>query len=138
MTADRPLGRTFRAVVETVVPEASRLDAAAWREVGSVIETALRQRTAHQRRQLALFLRVLSVLAIARGGRGFAALPPARRHALLARLAASRLLLLRRGAWGVKTLALMGYYGRAAAAVEIGYRASPRGWEARASASDAR
>jgi hypothetical protein len=40
-------------------------------------------------------------------------------------------LLLRRGSWGLRTLVLMGYYGRPDAKQEIGYRADPRGWEAR-------
>src|SRR2546422_3095313 len=41
------------------------------------------------------------------------------------------LLLMRRGLWGLRTLAFMGYYGRPAAAREIGYRADPRGWDVR-------
>ncbi len=38
---------------------------------------------------------------------------------------------LRRGFWGLRTLALMGYYARPAAAASVGYHADPRGWEAR-------
>ena len=40
-------------------------------------------------------------------------------------------LLLRRGIWGLRTLAFMGYYTRPDAQRAIGYRADPRGWEAR-------
>jgi len=48
---------------------------------------------------------------------------PTRRANFLDRLQRAPLLLLRRGLWGVRTLILMGYYGRPAAAKEIGYRA---------------
>jgi hypothetical protein len=41
------------------------------------------------------------------------------------------MLLLRRGIWGLRTLAFMAYYERPEAAAEIGYRATARGWEAR-------
>jgi hypothetical protein len=36
--------------------------------------------------------------------------------------------------WGLRTLFLLGYYSRPAAAREIGYRADPRGWDARRAA----
>jgi len=58
-------------------------------------------------------------------------LDPARRARFLDSLQTSRLLLARRGIWGLRTLVLMGYYGRPRAAAAIGYRADPRGWEAR-------
>jgi hypothetical protein len=43
----------------------------------------------------------------------------------------SRLLLLRRGIWGLRTLVFMGYYARPEAAAALGYAAAPRGWELR-------
>jgi hypothetical protein len=46
-------------------------------------------------------------------------------------LETARLVLVRRGFWGLRTLILMGYYGRPAAAAAIGYRADPQGWEMR-------
>jgi hypothetical protein len=55
----------------------------------------------------------------------------AARQRMLAALEDSRSPLLRRGFWGLRTLILMGYYGRPGAAAEIGYAADPRGWEAR-------
>jgi len=38
--------------------------------------------------------------------------------------------IIRVGFWGLRTLALLGYYARPEAAQEIGYTADPRGWEA--------
>ena len=45
------------------------------------------------------------------------------------------ILALRRGVWGVRTLAFMGYYARPEAAREIGYRAAAAGWAARCASS---
>jgi hypothetical protein len=40
----------------------------------------------------------------------------------------SRLLIVRRGFWGIRTLAYMGYYGQAEVRADVGYRADPEGW----------
>src|SRR5881398_528934 len=121
MTLSSPV---FRAVATCVVPEASRLDAAQWDEMAAIVARAMQ-------RQLALFLILLEWFPLVRYGRRLSRLDPARRTKFLDRLQRSPLLLLRRGFWGVRTLVLMGYYGRPAAAAEIGYRADARGWEAR-------
>lgn len=121
----------FRSIAITVVPEAARLDEAGWAEVEAIIVRALEARPAAVRRQLGALIRVIGLLALVRYGRRFASLDAARRTALLSRLQDARLLLLRRGVWGLRTLVFMGYYARPAAAAEIGYRADPRGWEAR-------
>jgi hypothetical protein len=63
--------------------------------------------------------------------RRLAALSVDERTQFLESLSKSRLLLVRRGVWGLRTLAFMGYYARGKAALEIGYRASPSGWAAR-------
>jgi len=82
-------------------------------------------------RQLTVFLILLEWLPLLRYARRLSRLDSARRANFLDRLQRAPLLLLRRGLWGVRTLILMGYYGRPAAAKEIGYRADARGWEAR-------
>ena len=121
----------FRAVVTTVVPEARSLSDASWAELEQIVDRALSERPRSVRRQVRAFLRLLDVIARLTRGRGFARLDAAQRTRVLERLGASRLLLLRRGVWGVRTLAFMGYYARPDAAREIGYRASPDGWRAR-------
>ena len=126
-----PVRPIFRAVVTTVVPEATQLTEPAWQEVEAIVEQALALRPPRMRRQVVLFLRVLDALARGRHLRGFAALDEARRTELLTALQDGPVGLLRRGAWGVRTLSLMGYYARPAAAAAIGYRADPRGWDAR-------
>jgi hypothetical protein len=126
-----PVRSTFRAVVVTVIPEAAVLDESGWRDVEQVVEGALRSRPKKLRRQLGLLLRIITVVPVVRYGRRFAHLDPERRSRVLARFQDSPLFLLRRGFWGLRTLALMGYYARPAAAREIGYRATPAGWEAK-------
>jgi len=121
----------FRAVATTVVPEAARLSPAEWADLEALVTRALTARPARMRRQLALFLRLLDWLPLLRYGRRLTALDAARRARFLSFIQDSPLLLVRRGFWGVRTLVLLGYYGRPAAAAAIGYRGDRRGWEAR-------
>ena len=126
-----PVRPTFRALAAAIVPEASRLSDGEWLEVEAIVEEYLSRRPAAIRRQLQLFVRVVGLAALARYGRSLAALDGDRRARFLARVQDSPVLLLRRGFWGVRTMVYLGYYSRAEAAQEIGYRASVRGWEAR-------
>lgn len=121
----------FRAVGQTVVPEAARLSAREWDAAEAIVERALATRPARLQRQLVMLIRLIQWLPLVRYGRPFTSLDPARRVRVLAALQDAPVLLLRRGFWGLRTLVLMGYYARPEAAREIGYRADPRGWEAR-------
>jgi hypothetical protein len=118
-------------VAVAIVPEAARLDREGWGQLEAIVEVALGERPASMARQLRLLLRLLDALAMLRYRRRLPALDPLLRARLLATLQDSRLVLLRRGFWGLKTLVLLGYYGRADASSEIGYRADLRGWPAR-------
>jgi len=121
----------FRALLNAVVPEATALTEAEWHDAQTIVARALAARTAKVRRQLALFMRVLDARSFVRHGRRLSDLSAADATRLLESLSRSKLLLLRRGVWGVRTLAFMGYYARAEAARAIEYRASPAGWSAR-------
>lgn len=121
----------FRAVATTVVPEAGRLGPGEWDEVEAIIGRALASRPPRLRRQLALLLLLLEWLPLLRYGRRLSRLDAARRLAVLESLERAPLLLVRRGLWGLRTVILMGYYGRPAIAAGLGYRADPRGWEVR-------
>lgn len=89
---------------------------------------ALAPRPPGVRRQIALFVRVVGLVAFLRHGRRLESLAPERLRALLAGLERSPLLLLRRGTWGLRTLAFMGYYAQAEVRLELGYGAALRGW----------
>jgi len=112
----------------TVVPEAAGLDVAGWDEFDRVVENGLASRPPSIRRQLRFLVRLLDVLPLLRYGRTFRALDAESRTRFLRAIQDAPLLLLRRGFWGLRTLVFMGYYGRASAAAEIGYRADLRGW----------
>ncbi|HSD31456.1 MAG TPA: hypothetical protein VLB49_06070 [Gemmatimonadales bacterium] len=128
LTSVRPV---LRAIGVTVVPEATRLDEAGWAAIEDTVAAALASRPATLQRQVLLFLRVVEWLPLVRFGRRFTRLDPARRARVLKSLLDAPLLLVRRGMWGLRTLLLMGYYGRPEVRDEIGYRAHPGGWNAR-------
>ena len=121
----------FRALCVAFVPESAELNEAGWRELESDVERALADRSPAIQKQMLLLIRILDLLARARHGSALASLPPASRRELLTRLQDSRWLLLRRGVWGLRTLAFLGYYSRPDTAASIGYRAEARGWEMR-------
>jgi hypothetical protein len=123
--------RTLRAAAEAIVPESFGLDTQGWRDFDAIVERALADRPPKVQRQFGLLLRIIEMLPLLRHRRRFSSLQPAARTRLLDSLQESRLLLLRRGIWGLRTLVFMGYYGRNDAAREIGYRASAAGWAAR-------
>ncbi len=121
----------FRALTQTFVPEAADLDERGWTDLEAIAERFLAARPAPVRRQVALLIRVLQLAPLARWGRPFTSLDAARRTRFLEALQDAPLLLLRRGVWGLRSVAFMGYYGRDDAARAIGYRADPGGWETR-------
>lgn len=94
-----------------------------WRELESTVNAYLSTRPAKLRRQLHLFLRILDVLAILRFARRLHRVPLDVRSTFLHRIERAPVLLVRRGLWGVRTLAFMGYYTRPQVMREIGYRA---------------
>lgn len=128
LAADRA---TFRAFATAIVPEMAELDAQGWDEAERTIEHALSARPPKLRRQIRLLLRVINQLPRLRYGRPFTALDVGRRVRFLEQLQRSPLMLVRRGVWGLRTLVLMGYYTRTATMNSVGYRAHPRGWNAR-------
>ena len=129
MTMLSPVRPIFRAIVSTVVPEASQLDEQGWAEVETLVEVALRDRPPAMRHQLRLFLWAIQWLCVFRYGRGFTSLSADRRTRVLSHLQGHRIELIRCGFWGLRTLAFLGFYGRAEAVEAIGYAADPRGWE---------
>lgn len=131
VTALSPVRPTFRAVVSTVVPEANKLDEQSWRELETLVEVTLRDRSPAMHRQLRLFLRTIQWLPVFRYGRSFTSLPVELRIRVLCYLQDHRIELLRCGFWGIRTLAFLGYYGRPEPMQAIGYAADPRGWGTR-------
>jgi hypothetical protein len=126
-----PVRRAFRAIAVTVVPEAVRLSDRGWEELERLVEHRLASQPARTRRQLRLFIRLLQWLPLLRFGRTFTGLDAERRLQVLEAVQDAPLLLLRRGVWGLRVLAQLGYYTQPHVATEIGYLADPQWWEAR-------
>lgn len=127
----QPVRHVLHAIATTIVPETSSLDPRAWSEVEAVVARALASRPPRLQRQFVVFLRLLQALPLVRYARPFTALSERHRTAFLGSVERSRLLLVRRGFWGVRTLIFMGYYTRDDVAQSIGYRPSATGWAAR-------
>ncbi len=128
MTMLSPVLPIFRAVTSTVVPEAARLDEPGWRELETMVEQILRDRPPAMLRQLRWFLHTIQWLCVIRYGRSFTSLRADKRTQVLSYLQDHPIELVRCGFWGLRTLAFLGYYGRAQAVQAIGYAADPRGW----------
>ena len=125
-----PVRAVFRAVVVTVVPDAKQLDEPNWLALEALVEDALEIRTPTLRGQLQLFLRAIEWLPVVRYGRTFTALGTEQRSRVFRYLQDHPVERIRCGFWGLRTLALLGYYGRPDGADAIGYRPDARGWEA--------
>ncbi len=130
MTVLSPVRSIFRAVVSTVVPKAEELGEPGWRELETLVETTLQNRPRAVHRQLRLFIRTIQWLPVFRYGRRFTSLSAEQRMQVLCYLQDHGVEVIRCGFWGVRTLALLGYYGRPEAVQATGYAADPRGWEA--------
>jgi hypothetical protein len=113
--------RTFLAVGRRVVPELAALDSAGLERFLSIVSSALADRPAAVRRQVAMFLGVIRWLPLARWGRTFERLTAERQDRVLAWLQECPVGLLQRGFWGLKALVFMGYYGQPELWSAIGY-----------------
>ena len=130
MTVLSPVRSIFRAVVSAVVPEGKEMDATGWSELETLVETTLQNRPRAMHRQLRLFIRAIQWLPLFRYGKRFTSLRAEQRMQILCYLQDHRLEVIRCGFWGLRTLALLGYYGRPEGVQATGYAADPRGWEA--------
>ena len=121
---------TLRAIGAVVLPYPEALDDEGWAEAERIIEGALAPKPPGIKRQIRLFLRVVNLLSVFSTGRTLVKLRVNRRTAFLEKLQRSRLMPLRRGMWGIRTLIFMGYYNQDRVRAGIGYGADPWGWTA--------
>lgn len=121
----------FHCIAQTVVPETASMSEAEWQQFYAVIDRALAKRPTRMQRQLKLFVRIINLQSLLRYGRPLRQLSNEQRTTLLSDIEDSRLLLFRRGFWGIRTLVFMGYYARPQCSTALGYAAAPRGWELR-------
>lgn len=107
------------------------MNKAQWTTFYCVIDNALAKRPAKMARQLKLFLNIINILSLIRFHRPLHRIDRSQRGRLLSSIQESKILLFRRGFWGIRTLVYMGFYANTETAAALGYRAAPRGWELR-------
>ena len=121
----------LHALAVGFVPEIALATASQWSALEAAVDRAVSARPPALRRQLHALIRAIDWTARIRHGRGLARLEAPTRDRLLATMAVSRVALLRRGIWGLRTLVMLGWYTQPEVAASLGYRASPAGWNAR-------
>ncbi len=114
--------RRFRAVQQAAVPRSKTFDRTARERSFAIIEQLLDRQTAATRRQIGTFLILVDGLSLLRFGRRIHRLRPRQLEALLARLADSRIALMRRGVDGIATLVKASVYGQSELRAQLGYR----------------
>lgn len=124
------LQSALRALASSFIPETGGATDVEWAALEGRIEQALAARPAAMRRQLGFFVRVLEAAAGLRYRTRLSALDAVRRTALLEWFAGSRVLLFRRGIWGLRTLVMLGWYTQPSVVAALGYHATPAGWDA--------
>lgn len=113
------------AIGERIAPGIRNLDRPGRERVLAIVDRAIASRPADVRRQLALFLSAMRWLPALRYGKPFDRLEPPKQDAVLRWFQDAPVAPLRQGFWGIKTLILMGYYGRPEVGELIGYRPAP-------------
>ncbi len=112
-----------------IVPEVASLDAGGRAAFRAIVGDALAERPAGMQRQFRVFLGLVANAPVLRFGAPFAALAPTTQDRVLRWLQDCPVELLRKGFWGMKALALMGYYARPEVGASLGYTPSFRGNE---------
>src|SRR5262249_38425099 len=112
----------FESLQRALVPRSARFTPSERAASRELVDQFLARQPEKTRRKLALFLVVIDVLSLLRGLRPFRRLPAPRQARLLAWLFDSPVGLLRKGFWGLNTLARLGVYGQTAIYPEIAYR----------------
>ncbi|MCX6551261.1 MAG: hypothetical protein NTY02_09705 [Acidobacteria bacterium] len=115
------------ALALRLVPAAAAMTAADHSVMLQLIDGTLATRPAAMRRQFSLFLLILRWAPALRYGRPLDHLPPSAQDAALRWFQRCDVLRFRSGFWGVRTLVMLGYYGRPDLGPSIAYTPSTSG-----------
>lgn len=114
-------------IARRIVPESSALTPGEQAQFLDLVEDGLSLRTRSTQRQFTLFLSVVRWAPVLRHGRRLDRLDESRQDGVLRFLQDAPLQIVRSGFWGLRTLILLGYYGRPEVGPSIGYRPTRRG-----------
>lgn len=112
----------FEALQRRLVPRAARFTESERDASRTLVNNLVAKQAEKNRRKLGLFLAIIDLLSVFFGLRAFRNLPPAKQDAVLHFLFDAPIGLLRKGFWGLNTLAKLGVYGQPALYGEINYR----------------
>lgn len=122
--------RRFEAIQRALVPRSSHLEPQVRLEGRRVVDAMIARQNPQMQRKLALFLVIIDLLAWLRFQNGFADIGSENQRKLMLWLFDNPLGLLRKGFWGLNTLAKMSVYGLPAVYNDIGYSVRPTEWQA--------
>lgn len=111
----------FEALQHALVPRSRGLSDAGRAESRRLVNDLIGNRAPADQRRLALFLWIIDLVSFLVGLRPFRRLPAARQRRVLAWFFDNPIPLLRKGFWGLNTMAKLGVYGQPAVHDEIGY-----------------
>jgi len=112
----------FEALQHVLVPRSEHFSAAEKQRSKNLINKLLSQQTAGSKKKLALFITLIDIVSIFCHARTFKKLPSNSQRAILEVFFDSPISLLRKGFWGLNTLARLGVYGQKELHEDIGYR----------------
>ncbi len=112
----------FEALQNALVPRSAGFSEAQRTESRRLVNQLVGNMPAANQRKLGLFLAIIDLLSMFFGLRAFRRLSPVKQKAVLVWLFDSPVGLLRKGFWGLNTVARMGVYGQPGLYDEIGYK----------------
>ena len=114
--------RTFRAIAECIVPSESDVAGASGSAALMLADAAIADRPVQDQKLIRLFLVIIEWLPLFRFGRRFSKLSRAKQMRVLAFFESNRVMpKFRAGFFGVKTFALLGFYGHDGTFAELEY-----------------
>ena len=118
----------FEAIQHCIAPRSLRFTPEQRRESIRLVNRLLAEKPPDVHKKLSLFIKVIDLLSILRGLRPFAKLSEKKQTKVLNFFFDSPVPLLRKGFWGLSTLAKLGTYGQNSLYKEIGYQKRPLDW----------
>ncbi len=112
----------FESLQRRLAPRCETFSPDQWQASRDRINQLLAKQPAKNRKKLALFLFIIDLFSFIVGMQPFRKLPPVRQDRILRTLFDSPVGLLRKGFWGLNTLAKLGVYGEPSLYEEMGYR----------------
>jgi len=114
--------KLFESLQNSLVPRSKAFTPLQKQQSKDLVNRLLSDQSESSKRKLAIFFILIDLFAVLTNGKTFIKLTDEKKHELLQTFFDSPFSLLRKGFWGLNTLARMGVYGQKELHAEIGYR----------------